>query len=72
VTQVDLPLGRPSGLTEARQVLDGVEGIKFIEFDQRDVVRHALVQHIITAYGRWEQGKQERAAEAAAPVEVRS
>ena len=46
--------------------LDGIEGIKFVEFDQRDVVRHALVQKVITAYGRWEQVKQERAAEARA------
>jgi phosphate starvation-inducible PhoH-like protein len=64
VTQVDLPQGRASGLTEARSVLAGVDGIRFIEFDQRDVVRHALVQQIITAYGRWEQAKQERAGEA--------
>ncbi len=62
VTQVDLPAGKPSGLAEARQVLAGVEGIKFVEFDQRDVVRHNLVQKIITAYGRWDQAKQAHAA----------
>jgi phosphate starvation-inducible protein PhoH and related proteins len=63
VTQVDLPAGRPSGLAEAREILYGVEGIKFIEFDQRDVVRHPLVQKIISAYGRWDEAKRERAAE---------
>jgi len=68
ITQIDLPPGKPSGLAEARQVLDGVEGIKFIEFDQRDVVRHALVQKIITAYGRWDEAKAERAAAAPEPA----
>ncbi len=58
VTQVDLPAGKPSGLFEARQVLAGVEGICFIEFDQRDVVRHVLVQRIITAYNRWDEQRQ--------------
>ncbi len=68
VTQVDLPAGKPSGLTEARHVLDGVEGIKFVEFDQRDVVRHNLVQKIITAYGRWDQAKQSNAVREPVPV----
>lgn len=59
VTQVDLPTGRASGLSEAKQILSGVEGIKFVEFDERDVVRHVLVQRIITAYGAWEKAKLE-------------
>src|SRR5829696_741248 len=50
ITQVDLPQGRMSGLREAQEVLSGVEGIKFFFFDQRDVVRHALVQKIVNAY----------------------
>ena len=66
VTQVDLPQGRASGLAEAQQVLAGVEGIKFVRFDQRDVVRHSLVQKVINAYGKWEDEKARRAAEAAA------
>lgn len=66
VTQVDLPQGRASGLAEAQQVLTGVEGIKFVRFDQRDVVRHSLVQKVINAYGKWEDEKARRAAEAAA------
>jgi len=50
VTQIDLPAGVTSGLVEARQLLAGVEGIAFINFTERDVVRHPLVQDIIRAY----------------------
>jgi len=50
VTQVDLPQGKTSGLREAQQLLGKVEGIRFVLFDERDVVRHPLVQSIITAY----------------------
>ncbi|HKI00515.1 MAG TPA: PhoH family protein [Thermoanaerobaculia bacterium] len=66
VTQVDLPQGRTSGLREAQEVLSGVEGIKFFYFDQRDVVRHALVQKIVTAYDAFEQRKSQRETEARA------
>jgi phosphate starvation-inducible PhoH-like protein len=64
VTQVDLPQGRTSGLREAQEVLSGVEGIKFFYFDQRDVVRHALVQKIVNAYETFEQRRSDREAEA--------
>src|SRR2546423_2084196 len=50
VTQIDLPLGKMSGLIEARHVISGVEGISFIHFNDRDVVRHPLVQRIVRAY----------------------
>src|SRR5262252_5908824 len=50
VTQIDLPLGKMSGLVVARNILSGVEGISFIHFDERDVVRHPLVQRIVRAY----------------------
>jgi phosphate starvation-inducible PhoH-like protein len=50
VTQVDLPQGKTSGLREARELLSRIEGIRFVVFDERDVVRHPLVQSIITAY----------------------
>jgi phosphate starvation-inducible PhoH-like protein len=50
VTQVDLPQGRASGLAEARDLLDGVEGIAFCHFSEVDVVRHPLVQKIIVRY----------------------
>ena len=50
ITQIDLPNGAHSGLVEARQLLSGIEGIGFIHFTERDVVRHPLVQDIIRAY----------------------
>ena len=52
VTQSDLPQGKTSGLVQAREVLKGIKGIKFIEFSGNDVVRHELVQEIIRAYER--------------------
>ncbi len=52
ITQVDLPAGRVSGLREAQEVLADIEGIKFIRFTERDVVRHELVQQIVLAYER--------------------
>jgi phosphate starvation-inducible PhoH-like protein len=57
ITQIDLPPGRISGLVEAISVLSGTEGIAFSYFDERDVVRHRLVQSIIKAYERWGTGK---------------
>jgi phosphate starvation-inducible PhoH-like protein len=50
VTQIDLPTGKRSGLIEAERVLAGTEGIEFIYFTDKDVVRHRLVQMIIKAY----------------------
>jgi len=50
ITQVDLPQGKTSGLREAHQILSSIEGIRFVLFDERDVVRHPLVQSIISAY----------------------
>jgi phosphate starvation-inducible protein PhoH and related proteins len=50
VTQIDLPSGRKSGLVEAQRVVNGIDGIVFINFDERDVVRHHLVQMIVKAY----------------------
>jgi phosphate starvation-inducible PhoH-like protein len=52
VTQIDLPVGARSGLTEARELLSGIEGIRFCYFTEIDVVRHPLVQQIIKAYER--------------------
>lgn len=56
VTQVDLPTGKRSGLIEAERILSNLEGIEFIYFTDKDVVRHKLVQMIIRAYE--EQGKK--------------
>jgi len=50
ITQIDLPPGRTSGLVEAISVLSGVQGISFVFFDERDVVRHKLVQAVVRAY----------------------
>jgi phosphate starvation-inducible PhoH-like protein len=49
-TQIDLPQQKRSGLLEAERALAGIEGIAMVEFQKRDVVRHALVQRIIAAY----------------------
>ena len=50
ITQIDLPVEKPSGLIEAKNILQGIKGIKFIFFSKLDVVRHGLVQKIIKAY----------------------
>jgi phosphate starvation-inducible protein PhoH and related proteins len=50
ITQIDLPAGKMSGLIEARTVISGVEGISFVHFNEKDVVRHPLVQRIVRAY----------------------
>ncbi len=50
VTQIDLPPGAVSGLVEVIDIMKGIEGIAFVRFNERDVVRHPLVQDIIRAY----------------------
>lgn len=55
ITQIDLPPDRVSGLIQVRDILRHVEGIKFIYFNERDVVRHKLVQDIIKAYDQHDQ-----------------
>ena len=52
VTQIDLPQGKASGLIEAREILQSIEGIRFVTFTERDVVRHRIVQDIVNAYER--------------------
>jgi phosphate starvation-inducible protein PhoH and related proteins len=56
ITQVDLPPGRTSGLIEAGKVVSGVPGIRFVYFEEADVVRHPLVQGIIKAYAAYQNG----------------
>jgi len=63
VTQTDLPEGTVSGLIEARRILSDIEGIRFILFNERDVVRHRLVRDIIKAYDRLEIQKAEKQAQ---------
>ena len=54
ITQIDLPAGRRSGLMEAVDVVRNVEGLSFVYFSERDVVRHSLVQRIIRAYEEYD------------------
>lgn len=61
ITQIDLPENKPSGLVEAIDLLEGVQGIRIVYFTKRDVVRHKLVQDIIDAYERAEERKSQAA-----------
>lgn len=54
-TQIDLPGGKRSGLLNAVEVLSGVQGIAFVNFNDKDVVRHELVQRIVRAYDRYNE-----------------
>jgi phosphate starvation-inducible protein PhoH and related proteins len=58
ITQIDLPPGRVSGLVEALKVVGNVPGIATVYFDDRDVVRHALVQRIVKAYESYSSGQK--------------
>ena len=59
LTQTDLPNPKRSGLLEALNVLDGVEGIRFCHFEDVDVVRHHLVQRIVRAYDTYGRAQQQ-------------
>ncbi|MBF0390513.1 MAG: PhoH family protein [Desulfamplus sp.] len=50
ITQIDLPSGKRSGLVEAKNILQNIDGLKFVFFDNKDVIRHRLVSKIIEAY----------------------
>jgi phosphate starvation-inducible PhoH-like protein len=71
ITQIDLPSGRRSGLIEAIDVVGKIEGIAFVYFTERDVVRHTLVQQIIKAYDEF-GATQAKGANAAAQSEKRN
>jgi phosphate starvation-inducible PhoH-like protein len=62
ITQIDLPQGKTSGLREAQQVLSKIPTIRFVLFDEKDVVRHSLVQSIITAYEALDREREAAAA----------
>jgi phosphate starvation-inducible PhoH-like protein len=57
ITQIDLPNPKASGLVEALRVVKDVDGIGFIYFDDKDVVRHKLVQEIVKAYGAFSSAR---------------
>lgn len=58
MTQIDLPAAATSGLKEAMSILKGVEGIGKVEFTQKDIVRHKLVQRIVEAYDKFDRSRQ--------------
>jgi phosphate starvation-inducible PhoH-like protein len=59
ITQIDLPNPKASGLVQVLRIVRDVEGIGFVYFDDRDVVRHRLVQQIVRAYDAWSNGTQQ-------------
>ena len=72
ITQIDLPNPRKSGLVDAINVLDGVEGIHFCHFVDSDVVRHALVQRIVRAYESAKPQQQELPLSIGESIEVQT
>ena len=60
MTQIDLPASVTSGLKEAMNILKGVEGIGWVEFNKKDIVRHKLVQRIVEAYDRFDKTKPKK------------
>ncbi len=58
ITQIDLPKSQVSGMVEALEILEGIEGIAIVRFTKKDVVRHPLVQEIIRAYEQKEKREQ--------------
>ena len=69
-TQIDLPPSQKSGLVEAQRILQGIEGIAFIEMNKKDIIRHKLVTKIVEAYNRDDERKKQLREEAAANVKV--
>ena len=67
VTQIDLPVGRRSGLLEVIDVLSEVDGISFVYFNEKDVVRHDLVQRIVRAYEDYDNARLEAPADGPLP-----
>ena len=58
ITQIDLPPHQTSGLIQAMNILRNIPGIEKVQFDKNDIVRHKLVQRIVEAYERFEEGKK--------------
>ena len=57
MSQIDLPSGTRSGLADALDVLDGVNGVRTVRFGESDVVRHSMVTRIVTAYNARDRQK---------------
>ncbi|MBI5055245.1 MAG: PhoH family protein [Nitrospirae bacterium] len=60
ITQIDLPPGKTSGLVEVGRILKDINGVCFIHFSDKDVVRHRLVQEIVKAYERFEKSRSDK------------
>ncbi len=60
ITQIDLPGGKKSGLKEVTKILKNIDGIATVRFDEKDVVRHHLVQEIVKAYERYAEKTEGR------------
>ncbi|MBI5644428.1 MAG: PhoH family protein [Deltaproteobacteria bacterium] len=58
ITQIDLPLAKPSGLVEVQKILGDVDGIEFVNFSEADVVRHPLVQKVVKAFEKMENKRK--------------
>ena len=61
LTQIDLPRGQRSGLSEAMELLNEIEGIGFVRMEKKDIVRHKLVTRIVNAYERADKASLEKA-----------
>ena len=68
ITQVDLPETKISGLIEVQSILKGIEGIEFVYFSEKDVVRHPLVQDIIKAYDAYGKTEERRRLKERSPL----
>ena len=64
ISQIDLPKGTQSGLIHATEVLEDIQGITFTEFGNKDVVRHPLVQRVVSAYDSYEKNASQRPGKA--------
>lgn len=73
MTQIDLPRDQKSGLKEALNILDGLEGISVVHLDQKDIVRHKLVTRIVNAYETYDkQRKQEETSKESNHKKIRN
>ena len=73
LSQVDLPLGTRSGLTDALEALDGIDGVSMVRFTDQDMVRHPLVTRVVRAYEQAERRRDPGSAAATpAPTKVKA
>jgi phosphate starvation-inducible PhoH-like protein len=68
ITQIDLPVGKKSGLIESMEICGRIPGISTVQFGEKDVVRHNLVQQIIRAYEEYDAAHPQRGGGGKAPA----